>query len=288
MPLVPAVWEIIVSTLPAVKTYFIAVFFFTLAEALFPAERRQPFRNHAANLAYVVLYLFLTPFAMILPTALATGAARTLGSGLLPLDLEHVSLGLPWVDWPLRNLFLPLLPLLVVDFFYYWHHRWQHNVPSLWAIHRLHHTTESVNALAALRIHWLEEPMRVLTITIPMALVFQITPVEGAWIAFALAQLGIFIHANVRLPFGRLTPLFTGPQLHRLHHSSKPEHLDRNFAAIFPLWDILFGTYVPPRRGEWPETGLGAGQRAGSIAHETAFPFMTWGRNLRGWAAGKG
>jgi sterol desaturase/sphingolipid hydroxylase (fatty acid hydroxylase superfamily) len=183
-----------------------------------------------------------------------------------------------------RNLLLPFFPLLVFDFFYYWHHRLQHTVPSFWVIHRLHHSTESVNALASFRHHWLEEPMRVFTMTIPMALLFDITPVQGAWIAFALGQLGVFIHANLRIPFGRLTPLFTGPQLHRLHHSYKPEHLNKNYSAIFPVWDILFGTYCSPKRGEWPATGLGAAaQHPDSVVYETAFPFLAWRRTAVGW-----
>jgi sterol desaturase/sphingolipid hydroxylase (fatty acid hydroxylase superfamily) len=36
--------------------------------------------------------------------------------------------------------------------------------------------------------------------------------------------------------------LLTSPQYHRIHHSLKPAHFDKNFAAWFPLWDILFRT----------------------------------------------
>jgi sterol desaturase/sphingolipid hydroxylase (fatty acid hydroxylase superfamily) len=173
---------------------------------------------------------------------------------------------------------LPFAPLAVVDFFYYWHHRLQHVSPIFWVIHRLHHSAESLNALAAYRIHPLEEPMRVFTMTIPIVLLFHITPVEGAWIAFALGQLGTFIHSNIRLPFGPMTAVLMGPQLHRLHHSFLPEHLDRNYSSAFPVWDILFGTYVPPKPGEWPETGLANGERPGSVFHETLAPFVAWGK----------
>jgi len=272
------VWGIIVSTLPAVKAYFLAVVAFAVAEVIIPAERRQPLRQHLSNLQYVLLYLFVTPFAMILPTALAAGVAERWGPGLIRLDLEHLRWGIAAMDWPVRNVLLPLVPLFIFDFFYYWHHRLQHRVPVFWVTHRLHHTTESLNALAALRIHWLEEPLRVFTITIPMVILFRITPVEGAWIAFALGQLGIFIHANLRLPFGRFTPVFTGPQLHRLHHSLEPEHRDRNYSATFPVWDVLFGTYCPPKRAEYPVTGLREDQHAGPLVEENLLPFVTWGR----------
>ncbi|MBK8742853.1 MAG: hypothetical protein IPM02_26780 [Betaproteobacteria bacterium] len=39
----------------------------------------------------------------------------------------------------------------------------------------------------------------------------------------------------------------TSPAAHRIHHSIEQPHRDRNFAALFPVWDVLFGTYVRPR-----------------------------------------
>jgi len=33
---------------------------------------------------------------------------------------------------------------------------------------------------------------------------------------------------------------------------------DKNFAAFFPVIDILFGTYYRPRRDEYPRTGIPA------------------------------
>jgi sterol desaturase/sphingolipid hydroxylase (fatty acid hydroxylase superfamily) len=36
--------------------------------------------------------------------------------------------------------------------------------------------------------------------------------------------------------------VFFSPVGHRIHHSLKPGHLDRNFGFVFPIWDRLFGT----------------------------------------------
>ncbi|MBK7469326.1 MAG: hypothetical protein IPI73_00585 [Betaproteobacteria bacterium] len=67
------------------------------------------------------------------------------------------------------------------------------------------------------------------------------------------------------------------------------EHQDRNFAAIFPVYDILFGTYVAPRRGDVPETGLSSGERTVGIWEANAQPFAEWRRMLRkGTRAGAG
>lgn len=278
-----SVWGIVLSTLPTIKTYAGIVFVFAIVEYILPAERRQPFRNHFTNIGHVLLFFFIGPFVMILPGALAVEVARRFGPGLISLDLDGLGVGIGNLGWPLRNILLPFLPLLITDFFYYWHHRLQHRVPALWTTHRLHHGIQSLNALAAYRVHWLEEPLRIATMVIPMALLFQIDAVQGAWIAFGLAQMGYLIHANIRIPYGPLTRVITGPQLHRLHHSFAPEHRDRNYSAVFPIWDILFGTYVAPKKAEWPATGLGEDEPEGNMLEETAYPFLALGRKVRGW-----
>ena len=33
------------------------------------------------------------------------------------------------------------------------------------------------------------------------------------------------------------------PDLHRVHHSAWQTETDSNFSAVFPVWDILFGTF---------------------------------------------
>lgn len=35
------------------------------------------------------------------------------------------------------------------------------------------------------------------------------------------------------------------PNLHRIHHSSWQPETDSNFSAVFPIWDIIFGTFRP-------------------------------------------
>ena len=199
------VWETILAMLPVMKAHFLIVLAFTVVERLIPAERKQPFFESFSHAAYNVLYFVITPFAMILPSALVVG----FGPGLIDLNLEGFSAGIANLNWPLRNLFLPLVPLFVADFFYYWHHRLQHRVPALWTTHRLHHSAETLNTFASYRVHWLEEPLRIFTMVIPMGILFKISPVQGAWIAFALAQMGLLIHANVRIPYG--------PQIGRAH-----------------------------------------------------------------------
>ena len=64
------------------------------------------------------------------------------------------------------------------------------------------------------------------------------------------------MHANVRVGFGRFWWLLSSPQYHRIHHSIRGEHRNKNFAVWFPLYDVMFGTAWRPRPGEFPETGI--------------------------------
>jgi hypothetical protein len=44
------------------------------------------------------------------------------------------------------------------------------------------------------------------------------------------------------------------PSHHRVHHARNPQYLDKNFGAMFIVWDRMFGTFEPER--EAPEYGV--------------------------------
>ena len=101
------------------------------------------------------------------------------------------------------------------------------------------------------------------------------------WIAaFVMFRLwGSFIHANLRLHLGVLTPVIAGPQWHRIHHSCLPEHQNKNFATLFPFIDLIFGTYYKPAPDEYPETGLLPEDRHVQFLDDATFePFKVWKR----------
>jgi sterol desaturase/sphingolipid hydroxylase (fatty acid hydroxylase superfamily) len=87
-----------------------------------------------------------------------------------------------------------------------------------------------------------------------MGLLVKMSPVQAGIISLAVAQWGNFIHANIRVNLGPLSTVLCGPQLHRVHHSIEERHRDKNFAAFFPMWDVIFGTYCKP--DGWPKTGV--------------------------------
>lgn len=133
--------------------------------------------------------------------------------------------------------------ILLSDFLIYWAHRLQHNVGFLWRFHKVHHTAEHMDWLAAHREHPLDTIYTVGIINLPAFILgFPLETIAG-FVAFR-GIWAIYIHSNVRLPIGLLKWLIGSPELHHWHHD-----LDRdrgNYANISPLMDLLFGTYICP------------------------------------------
>ena len=254
------IWAIVVPML------FLAV------ERLVPAETGQPHRRFVFNLLYAPA-IFSFAFLVLLAGDPVFAAARdATGGGLLPrFGGPHESIG--------EQILLAFAYAFALDLFLYVLHRLQHSLPFLWETHRMHHDETALNAATYARAHALNM-LLVILFQIPLAALFgsQYPTALGAFLM--LRFWGYLIHANLRIGFGRLTPLLAGPQWHRIHHSTSPEHRDRNFAGMFPLIDIAFGTYYRPRPGEYPPTGLG-GEPVSSWFAATAQPFVNWWRMLR-------
>jgi sterol desaturase/sphingolipid hydroxylase (fatty acid hydroxylase superfamily) len=242
-----------------------------LIERLRPAQRRQPWQHLAFNVAYSVPFLFLTHL-LVPPLSALTAPWITQYGHWLPIRFP------PGFGWQLLQ---GLVFFLIFDFFYYWMHRSQHRFAAFWALHKLHHADRSINVTSGQRHHFLEEPVRVFLIFLPLGMLFDIQPPDIGWLWSALMLWGFVIHLNLRIPFGPLTPVVAGPQLHRLHHSIEPGHTDINFAAFFPIWDKLFGTYVRPGKDQWPETGTHDRADLNHFGPALVSPLGDWWKLLR-------
>jgi sterol desaturase/sphingolipid hydroxylase (fatty acid hydroxylase superfamily) len=133
-----------------------------------------------------------------------------------------------------------------------------------------------MNVTTNVRHYWTETMLYALAIYLPMAILFRLPPVTVYAIAIGSASWGFFIHSNLRIELGGGSWVAGAPQVHRIHHSRLPEHADKNFAAYFPIWDVLFGTYWHPRKGEFPPTGLHSGERIESIWLLLVWPLKLW------------
>jgi sterol desaturase/sphingolipid hydroxylase (fatty acid hydroxylase superfamily) len=251
-----------------ILTAFIMYGCFMVVERIRPVEPHQPLSHILFNLRWYVVYVLII-FGF-----------QGLGVGLIVSGLQ-AQLGAPWIQLPLPQnigifILLSLLYFLITDFFYYWFHRWQHTIPFLWEQHKFHHSEVSLNVTSTRRVHWLEDPLIIVFLAIPMGLLFGFNGLPLGILAFVEVLWLQFIHLNLRLNLRALSPLITGPQYHRIHHSFRPEHLDKNFAAFFPIWDIVFGTYHHPQRNEFPATGLATGETYDRLLGASLLPFKAW------------
>jgi hypothetical protein len=70
-------------------------------------------------------------------------------------------------------------------------------------------------------------------------------PLEVIFLAIIINGLYQFmLHTHMRIRFGFLDALLVSPLAHKLHHASNEEYLDKNYGAVFIVWDKLFGTFV--------------------------------------------
>jgi sterol desaturase/sphingolipid hydroxylase (fatty acid hydroxylase superfamily) len=250
---------------------------FAVLERLFPAVERKTAKEWGFNFSVSVLYIIVGAIAAAVGNFIGEKLRAGFHGGLIDLRIGKTG-GIA------RDIAATLLSLLIFDFFYYWWHRSEHRYPGLWAIHKLHHMDPGINVSTNLRHHWLEDVGRIPMITIPMAILFDLSPAAGGAIGFAFSAWTFFIHANLKLSLGWLSWLVDGPQLHRIHHSKRAEHFDRNFAAFFPIWDVIFGTYYHPRHGEFPDTGVSDEPPVTTLREAAWLPFRSW-RQLSGSSA---
>lgn len=140
--------------------------------------------------------------------------------------------------------------LVVLDFVGYWLHRLQHQLQWWWSLHALHHSQRQMTMWTDDRNHLLDTLIMDCFMVI-IARLIGIPP--GQFVAMvALTQLlESLSHANLKVWFGPwLERVLVSPRFHRLHHSVGLGHESegrgtlggRNFAVLFPIWDILFGT----------------------------------------------
>lgn len=208
------------------------------------------------------------PYAVVLVLILAEAAAgRWFGRGFYGMRDTEVGLGLV-LGWALaatvttllstavlaaayahRFVTLPLnaatlaLAVVLADLLYYAWHVLSHRAPFLWASHAPHHTSQRMNALASVRQGWTDALSGVWFVWSPLALI-GIPPGVLAGYFAALFVWEACTHNEWCPRLGPLEWVLVTPSNHRVHHSLRPEHRDRNFGAMLIVWDRLFGTYA--------------------------------------------
>lgn len=224
---------------------------FYLLEKIIPAESKQPFKGYVLNIKITLLNQIIF-FTVVQGVSSSTIAFFSNKYGYGFFDLRFINNK----NHIFCELAIGLLTYFIYDFFYYWMHRAQHYFNFFWYEHKLHHLEENLNASTSSRHHWLEEFLRIPFINLPVFLLFKLDPLTAGITTTLFSLWGTFIHANLRIEFGFISKFFGGPQVHRIHHSKLEKHFNKNFAAFFPIWDIIFNTYYHPQKNEFPPTGI--------------------------------
>ncbi|HRW65833.1 MAG TPA: sterol desaturase family protein [Candidatus Competibacter sp.] len=228
--------------------------FFAVLLAMMLWERRKPrralslprARRWPANLGIIMVDNIV--LRLVFPV-LAVGAAEL--AAARGWGLFH-GLNAPfWLALPAS--------LLILDLAIYTQHVVFHKVAVLWRLHRMHHTDLDFDVTTALRFHPLEIVLSML-IKLVLVTLLGVPAVAVMLFEVILNATAMFNHGNVGLPQRldrTLRWILVTPDMHRVHHSIRPEETDSNFGFNLPWWDRLFGTYRDqPRDGH---TGMRIG-----------------------------
>jgi sterol desaturase/sphingolipid hydroxylase (fatty acid hydroxylase superfamily) len=129
------------------------------------------------------------------------------------------------------------------DFISYWVHRGRHAFGWWWEFHKQHHSATELNAITTSRFHPLDGAGIVLSTVVPVQILGG-THGESLLVLVVFAVHAGLTHSMLPWQWGRFGKyVIYSPVGHRIHHSALPEHKDKNFGALLPLWDWIFGTY---------------------------------------------
>jgi sterol desaturase/sphingolipid hydroxylase (fatty acid hydroxylase superfamily) len=257
---------------------------FILAERIWPVGQVPRWRDYSAN-----ILISLSTAYLYLPMGIAAGLWSARLRAVLPwkpFAFTFDSLvAVPVIGSGLEILALIFVPVFLHDLWFYWAHRLAHRVPLLWALHRIHHSDEHMNASSWARDHFLQEGWNRLFSIFTLGLIVDLDPhaagKAAVYSGLFLSFLSMFYHSAIRVQLPWLDRILVTPQVHRVHHAVDRAYYDRNFVDALPVFDILFGTYHRPGKDEFPATGLGPAFPAPRSVWSAQFgPLLEIGRSV--------
>jgi len=240
--------EIAIDLIRNFAWYASVIIILHFAERRWPAGEAPTFRDQAFNFFLALSgALSLTAVSTIAPFAMTFVRACGLEKLVLREWTPHNA-----PEWIAGALFFAF----AWDLFQYWFHRLTHSFQALWFTHALHHDSAVLNSTDAIRHTIWYGLLQGIFVGVPLLIIgaYNVLHLYAGILLFS--TWGFYNHANIRLGHGRMTPVVSGPQFHRIHHGVDPMYHNKNFAAFFPVIDIIFGTYQSPAPGEFPLTGL--------------------------------
>ncbi len=225
-------------------------------ERLWPARRQAWVRPAIGTdvLFYLGQAFVFGPVSLVMLTQLDLATGHLVPNALRAAARAQA----PWVQ--------VLAIVVMADLSAYWFHRACHRFELLWRFHRVHHSAEHLDWVAAHREHPVDGLLTQLALNAPaialgfsLQLVAPLMVFRGLW--------AIYIHSNARLPLGPLRLVLGAPELHHWHHAKHPRRV-ANFGNLAPWCDLLFGTFHLPARDEAPfELGVPDEKRRGWMGY---------------------
>jgi sterol desaturase/sphingolipid hydroxylase (fatty acid hydroxylase superfamily) len=168
---------------------------------------------------------------------------------------------LPGLSDFLISILYMIVVIAITDFTAFYIHYLQHKIPLLWEFHKVHHSPEVMHPISNFREHPFDNVAYAMGIGSVYGIVLGGVNVTLGYLPNMPTVLGmpflLFLfnaggyhlrHSHIWLRWpGRWSMVFPSPAHHHVHHSCHPDHLDKNFAFLFPLWDVLFRTYHMPK-----------------------------------------
>jgi len=192
--------------------------------------------------------------------------------GHMPLTLVHET---AWASIGRYGTFVAVV--FVGDAASYFRHRLEHT-RLLWPCHAIHHSDTEMTWLTLARFHPIN---RMTTATIDIAALAMLGFPAWALVANEMVRhyYGEFIHADFPWTYGPLSKLFVSPVMHRWHHARDVVGAGSNFATVFSVFDLAFGTYYVPGLCTVP---LGVVDEIGpGLWDQLRFPLVEWFERAR-------
>ncbi|MCP4922286.1 MAG: sterol desaturase family protein [Proteobacteria bacterium] len=151
------------------------------------------------------------------------------------LRAPAVDVGFEWWVW--------VGCFVVNDAMFYVSHRAGHEVRVLWAVHCVHHSPKHYDLTTGIRgslfgvftafpfVAW-----------IPL---LGIHPLVFLIVDRVFKFYGLAYHTEAIGKLGWLDRWLITPSVHRVHHATNPQYLDRNYGGFFLGFDRLLGTWTP-------------------------------------------
>lgn len=251
---------------------------------------REIYLHKSAKLDYLYFLINSILFAALIAPA-AFHVFNFVGTGLTNFFISIAGPSQPQQISILTLVAFTLLTTLATDFGVFYSHYLHHKIPFLWQFHKVHHTAEVLTPITVYRMHPLDDLITLILSSSCSAVIYalfnyhypgQITTLEAFGvniILFVFYLLGYNLrHSHIWLSYGRIAShIFISPAQHQIHHSYKPEHIDKNFGLIFAFWDWMFRCLYIPAKQEQLALGIDDDQENfGSVKNLYLQPFR-WG-----------